>query len=263
MSTAVREAFEAASEIIDRAYREHQPSHVFGMYSGGHDSLVSTHVASTFAHFNRAVHINTTIGIAETRRAVRSTSETLGWNLLELFPPRSYRDICLEHGMPGPGAHLYCYTRLKERCIEKLVRDHKRHRKDRIMIITGVRAHESKRRMGNVEEVYRRGAQVWVAPCIGLTSETKEAYIAEHRLPRNPVVDEIGMSGECLCGSFAEPGEFQIVADAYPETGAEIREIQAACAVRGVHAQWGVRPQKVDRHTLPLCFNCEARKVPA
>lgn len=246
-----------ARAIIDRAIREHQPSHIFAMYSGGHDSLVSTHVAKSMCKVSAAVHINTTIGIEETRVHVRSSAPMLGLKLLELFPPTSYRELCLEHGMPGPGAHIYCYTMLKERCIRQLVRDHKEQYSDRIMLVTGVRRHESRRRMGNVVDIQRVGAQLWVAPCIEFTSDDKEAYIALHGLPRNPVVDAIGMSGECMCGSFAEKGEFDIVSDAFPKTRAEIEAIKAACLSRGVHAQWGTRPPKVDRHTLPLCFNCD------
>jgi 3'-phosphoadenosine 5'-phosphosulfate sulfotransferase (PAPS reductase)/FAD synthetase len=143
--------------------------------------------------------------------------------------------------------------------VDQLVRERKRRRHDRMLLINGVRRHESRRRMGNVIDIQRRGSQVWVAPCIEWTSADKEAYIAEHNLPRNPVVDAIGMSGECLCGSFASPGELEEVGEHFPATRALIDSIAAACAERGVHAQWGKRPTKVDRHTLPLCFNCDRR----
>src|SRR3954469_10283546 len=96
----------SAARILRRAVEEHRPTHVFALYSGGHDSLLSTHVAKTFVDVTAAVHINTTIGIEETREHVRASTPLLGLRLIELFPPKSYRDLCLEHGMPGPGAHL-------------------------------------------------------------------------------------------------------------------------------------------------------------
>lgn len=268
----VEEMTARARSILGKAIFDYQPRAVFGLFSGGHDSLCSTSIAASFLNdFTAAAHINTTIGVKETRLYVRAAAETLGWKLVEKYPPQSYRDICVEHGMPGPGAHLFCYTRLKERCVRELVREQKVDRNDRVILVTGVRVHESKRRMGNVVEVDRRGAQVWVAPCLEWTDEDKEAYIAALNLPRNPVVDEIGMSGECLCGSFAEPGELDIVSEAFPQTRAEIEEIKAACRERGVHAEWGQRPPKVDKHTyplglpepeaLPMCHNCQARKA--
>lgn len=261
---------DSAEAIIRRAIAEHRPTHIFALYSGGHDSLIALQAAKTFCKVDAAVHINTTIGIEETRKHVRTSTPALGLPLLELFPPVSFRDICLQHGMPGPGAHLYCYTRLKERCIEKLVREHKRKHFDRIMLITGVRRHESRRRMGNVEDISRSGAQLWVAPCIEFTTDDKESYIDQEDLPRNPVVEAIGMSGECMCGTFAGPNELGIVAEHFPATAGEIDEIQQACAERGVHAVWGTRPPKVDKYTLPLpgipralpmCANCAPRKA--
>jgi 3'-phosphoadenosine 5'-phosphosulfate sulfotransferase (PAPS reductase)/FAD synthetase len=251
-----------AFALLDAAIREHNPSHVFAGYSGGHDSLVSTHIAAQHPRFSGVFHANTTIGIEETRLHMRATCERFDWPLKEYYPPESYRDMCLKYGFPGPGAHMFCFIKLKERSIKSLVRDHKTGRKDRIMLVTGARASESKRRMGHVEIVQRDGALVWVAPCIDFTDDEKEAYIAEHNLPRNPVVDAIGMSGECLCGAFANNGkrtqheELAIIGEHFPKTANLIAEITQACKDAGVHAQWGARPPK-DTKTMPLCFHCE------
>lgn len=249
--------------MLDAAIRQYNPSHVFAGYSGGHDSLVSTHIASQHPRFSGVFHANTTIGIAETRAHMRATCQQFGWELKEYYPPRSYKEMCVQYGFPGPGAHRYCYINLKERSIMSLLRDHKTHRKDRVMLVTGVRAAESERRVGNVEVVRRQGALVWVAPCIDFTDDDKESYINEHNLPRNPVVEQIGMSGECLCGAFANNGkrtqheEMAIIGEHFPETAALIAEIKSACEAAGVHAQWGTRPPK-DTKTMPLCFHCEA-----
>jgi 3'-phosphoadenosine 5'-phosphosulfate sulfotransferase (PAPS reductase)/FAD synthetase len=251
-----------AHRIIDEALRLHPASHVFGMFSGGHDSLCSSHVASLHPAFSGVAHINTTIGVEETHQFVRETSARHGWVLKEYTPPVSYRDIVLKHGFPGPGAHLFMYTRLKERCVQYLVRDHKTHWKDRIGLVTGVRLSESVRRMGNVEPISRNGGQLWIAPCLHWSDEDKDLYIERYQLVRNPVVERMCMSCECMCGAFATEGELTALRYEYPDTAAEIEQLQIDAAKAGVHAVWGTRPPgKRKNPTMGgmLCSDCNQR----
>lgn len=253
-----------AKDILCRAIREFNPSHVFAMLSGGHDSLCASHIASQHPRFSGAVHINTGIGVEETRQFVRDTSLHLGWPLKEYQSHISYRSIVLEHGFPGPAGHSFIYRRLKERCIERLVREHKTHRRDRIVLVTGCRRAESERRMGTAVDIRRQGARVWTAPIINWLPEDKNDYIASHGLKRNRVVDTLCMSGECLCGAFAKPGEIVEIEAAYPKAAAVIRELESAARDAGVHAKWGTRPpQKPDprQGSMDLCWSCEAMRA--
>ena len=238
LSSAVKEGL----DIIDQALAEHHITHVFGMFSGGHDSICSTALLSLHPAFSGAVHINTTIGIKETREFVRETSADLGWNLKEYFPPVSYRDIVLKHGFPGPGGHRFMYTRLKERCVRTIVREHKEKRMDRIGLVTGVRLSESTRRMGHVAPIQREGAQLWIAPILKWSDDDKRGFMESMGLPRNPVVDRLCMSGECLCGAFARKEEFAELQALYPEAAAEILELEGMAQQAGVHHKWGTRP---------------------
>jgi 3'-phosphoadenosine 5'-phosphosulfate sulfotransferase (PAPS reductase)/FAD synthetase len=253
-----------AAAILDEAVRKFDPSHMFALFSGGHDRLCSSHVTSLHPNFSGAAHINTTIGIEETRRFVRKTSEELGWNLKEYYPPVSYRDIILKQGFPGPGGHRYMYTRLKERCIRQLIREHKVKFHDRILLVTGVRAQESKRRMGHVVPINQEGVRVWVSPIINWSSEDKWNYIERYGLKQNPVVNKLCMSGECLCGAFAHPGELAEIRESFPDTAAYIEKLQEEAAAAGVHAKWGTRPpgkrkQKSDM-TGTMCWSCDAKR---
>lgn len=249
------------SLVILDAAMQYEPSHVFALFSGGHDSLCSTAITAMHPRFSGAVHINTTIGIEETRQFVIDSCKREGWPLKEYFPPVSYEDICKKHGMPGPGAHLYCYTRLKERCIQQLTREHKTHLHDRIVLSTGVRRSESVRRMGHVMQIKREGVRVWVAPIIDWSDDDKNAFMIQRKLIRNPVVDAINMSGECLCGAFSRNGELSLIAENFPQTADKIRAIEAACRDRGVHSIWGARPPKArSPKNMELCFSCEAKR---
>lgn len=248
--------------IIDEALQLHPASHLFGMFSGGHDSLCSSHVTSLHPAFSGVAHINTTIGVEETHQFVRDTSARYGWGLVEYTAPVSYRDIVLKHGFPGPGGHLFMYTRLKERCVQFLVRDHKTHWKDRIGLVTGVRLSESVRRMGNVEPISRNGGQLWIAPILHWTDEDKALYMERFQIVRNAVVDDMCMSCECLCGAFAKEGELTALRYHYPETAKLIEGLQEEAAEAGVHAAWGTRPpgkRKAPTMGGMLCSDCNQR----
>lgn len=257
-----------AERVLDVAIRRHRPVAVFGMFSGGHDSLCATHVASQHPAFTAAVHVNTGIGITETREFVRQTASAQGWPLLEYRAEdqdQRYDDIVLQHGFPGPFGHRKMYNRLKERAIRQLTRDYKVGGRGRILLITGVRKKESTRRMGTVQTINREGARVWAAPLAEWSSTDKNRYMQEHTLPRNPVVDLLHMSGECLCGAFAKPGELDYIEMCgFREVVDRIRNLEARAREAGVPCRWGHRPpKKVDPAQIdvtgPLCHGCDFR----
>ena len=62
-------------------------------------------------------------------------------------------------------------------------------------------------------------------------------YFAHYGVPRNPVVDLIHKSGECLCGAFAKPNELREIEYWYPEVGKRIRDLEAK--VRAAGFPWG------------------------
>jgi 3'-phosphoadenosine 5'-phosphosulfate sulfotransferase (PAPS reductase)/FAD synthetase len=263
----------ASQEILDAKYAEHQPVAIYLMFSGGHDSLTATHVGATWAqergHPFEVCHINTGIGIEQTRQFVRQTCWEQGWNLRELRADRKeqeYEWIVTHTGFPGPGGHSYMYRRLKERKVERLVREAKvgHSRMSRVMLVTGMRRAESVRRMAHGDIHFRRGGQAWTAPLEHWSKTDCNAYIDWHDLPRNEVVDLLHMSGECLCGSFARVDEMQDLEHWFPEEATRIHELEAIVESLG-HASciWGyaARPNAVNRSqghlTLPLCVVCE------
>jgi 3'-phosphoadenosine 5'-phosphosulfate sulfotransferase (PAPS reductase)/FAD synthetase len=306
---AEREAF----AILDAAYAEHAPVAVYGLLSGGHDSLNSCHLLSRRPYFSGAVHINTGIGIEETRQYARDLCRRYGWPLQELRPPLfipvhkcrgpkgcygrnpacqkcggsgiidkrrpgisyqtlpAYEAMVLHFGFPGPAGHGLMYQRLKQRCLEHLIRTTKRAKSDRVMLVTGCRASESTRRMGTTEKVQRQGATVWVAPLLNWSTQDKEEYQARHKLPTNQVAKRLCMSGECLCGAFAKPGELAEIAAVSPKTAAYIRGLQRRAAEADApNCKWGQRPggeqsrrRKKRANGTPLfnlCWTCEANQ---
>lgn len=258
---------EQSRDILTAAIEEHVWSDghmvaaVGALYSGGNDSTVLTHL---FRHdIDCAIHANTGIGIKETRHFVRNTCEEWGVSLIERTSPHErdhYRSLVLTRergkrgqalgGFPGPAMHFKMYARLKERVFE-LVRNMlvSNPRRERVIYIAGRRRDESPRR-AQVPKSERRGSIVFVSPFVNWTKLDLNTYRLRHRLPVNRASATIHMSGECLCGSMASPGEREEIAYWFPGDFEEIAELEALLADRDdipEHRKtwgWGADPAK-------------------
>jgi 3'-phosphoadenosine 5'-phosphosulfate sulfotransferase (PAPS reductase)/FAD synthetase len=191
--------------------------------------------------------------------ATLSTEEFTNW-----LRANGRRDLAAQSpaGFPGPASHRYAYIRLKERQLERLVREAKRHPRDRLMLLTGVRRAESVRRMGTTAPIRRDGAQVWVAPRVDWSNERMRAYRAEHALPQSDVAALLHRSGECNCGAFAAPGEREDMEQLYPTWFDErIGAIEREAVALGIpRCRWGDRAYEVPSEDAgPPCSDCQLR----
>lgn len=254
------------ADIIGKALEEHHPREVFVGFSGGDDSLIAAHWMMNNVPGCKVLHINTGIGIERTREFVRDTCAVYGWLLVEIRAKedcgQDYDEIVKRWGFPGPSSHRLMYIRLKERCVEKLVRDHKQKRSDRILIATGIYKEESRRRAGYGSRVINRnGAQVWVNPFYYWTPDQFREYRQQNAILTNPVSQVLGMSGECLCGAFAHKGEKALIKLVCPETHARIERLEREVRACGFEWGWeGHPPHGGVLNTTPpglLCMGCE------
>lgn len=269
MTTPVEDVVSEAHEILKEAVDTYNPTHVFGLFSGGHDSLCACHIASQHPRFSGVVHINTGTGIPETRDYVIATTEKLGWPLKEYHPPEKdrYENLVLDQGFPGPGHHYKMYQRLKERALRQVMRDHG-NKNRKIVFVGGRRKAESTRRMQNVVHRIETGAKtspssrtVWASVLFNWLPLDKTQYMKAHDLPSNPVVDLLHMSGECLCGAFASVGELEKIRTWFPSVAAGIDELQEKVKDAGKHCKWGVKPPEdkfIDpaQVPMPMCTSC-------
>ena len=244
---------------------------IVGLFSGGNDSTTLAHLfRDRVTHY---AHANTGIGIEQTRQYVRSTCA--GWDvpLLEFGPKagQGYEDLVLGRckpgprgklpvvypgGFPGPAQHGMFFQRLKERQLEQtrnaLVGNPYR---ERVVFLAGRRADESARCKsrtiaGSMRQVERKGSVVWVSPILNWGKLDLNAYRRRFPdVPRNEVSDLLHMSGECLCGCFAHPGELEEVRLWFPEAAAYIDDLmerveaQVPDSVPRAHCRWGWKGQ--------------------
>jgi 3'-phosphoadenosine 5'-phosphosulfate sulfotransferase (PAPS reductase)/FAD synthetase len=274
----VNEKLEKAREILESAIETYQPKHIFSLLSGGHDSMTVTHFSASVLgdRLDAVVHINTGIGIEQTREYVRERCKDFGWKLLEYKAtentkadgtpdPKIYEEWVLKHGFPGPHGHRMMYVNLKQRQIDRLCRDVGATTSEPVMFVSGVRKEESTRRMGNVKVVDVQGRSVWVSPFIEMTGIECSEYMDSHQIPRNEVKDLIHMSGECLCGAFAHPGELKEIELWFPETAAYIRDLEKKARAAGFPWGWEEQPpqwwsdrKKAEKHGQQDAFEEEA-----
>ena len=251
--------------LIEQAIQEHPPVRaVYGLFSGGHDSLTSTSIAAQHEDFTAAVHINTGIGIEDTREFVRETCKEQGWPLIELHSESKYEDLVLNRGgfPQGPKSHSSMYYYLKQRPLDGLIRDTKKHRGDRVVLVTGIRVAESVRRMNAAISVpiRRDGASVWVNPILEWSARDCNIYMEVMRLRRSPVVDLLHRSGECLCGALAREEEIHEIDLWFPTEAKRIHDLEATARACGLkNTRWASRKKWGDNVplTLPMCATCE------
>jgi 3'-phosphoadenosine 5'-phosphosulfate sulfotransferase (PAPS reductase)/FAD synthetase len=234
-----------------------------GLSSGGEDSAVSAAVANEIVDLDFVAYLSTGTGITENEEYVREYARELGIQPWTLGTHESYEKAVQEHGFPGPSRHGIMYIKLKERQIQKLTKV----AGDRELVLwTGVRRSESQRRMGNVESVQEGRRWTWVAPIHDWTKDQCREYLEEHDLPRNPLWDTLGRSGDCFCGCFGSPEEKLDLRAAGCDDHAEwIEELEDRVDIDGKEAMWAwgalsdVEQRAADNSgdsQMTLCSTC-------
>lgn len=178
----------------------HAKSQGVALFSGGYDSLVATYKTMEVDEAaSRVVHMDTGTGIGLNERFVEAVCNEFGWYLVKLRPKRTFWHYAKRLGFPGPSKHSWYYRYLKGHPLEKFSRIYD----EGPYLYTGVRKHESDKRMGRVVGTEEEGDFcVWRRPIMDYRNEDVEAFLVEHDLPKNPVVEEINRSGECYCMAY-------------------------------------------------------------
>lgn len=233
--------------------------------SGGMDSAVSTHVAVRWGPADVIAHLDTGTGIDENEEYVRSFARELGVQCWTLSTQNDYEELVEEHGFPGPSRHSIYYRTLKERQIQKLASKVSGD----LHCWTGVRAFESDRRMRTVEaeDEHDAGRWYWRSPIHDWTKQDCEEYLERFDLPRNPLWDTLGRSGDCFCGCFGSPEEKLDLRAAGCEDHAEwIEDMEESVPIDGHRSRWAwgalsetetrAIDAKDDQGQMTLCSTC-------
>lgn len=266
---------EHPDRLVARVKAEHRPIATFCLFSGGNDSTVLAHRCRD--HYGTLAFIDTTTAVPGVREFVERFANWIGKPLRILeHEGDAYRDLVLgldedrsrvpewkPLGFPGPAQHGRCYNRLKERQLERLLRETKagHPRTARVLYLTGVRRGESLRRRSR-PAITRKGGAVFCNPLIDWTDGEMRAYRAEHHLPESDVAALLHRSGECNCGAFAAPGEREELISLYPTWWNErIAPIEREAEAAGIpRCRWGDRHfEESPADPGEMCSDCQLR----
>lgn len=259
----VRDAWRIVSEAIEAHADEHDVTGRVVLFSGGNDSTVLAHLFRSYA--THAAHANTTVGIEATRQFVRDTAAGWGLPLIERSGPVDYETLVKEQGFPGPAMHGKMYQRLKERALRQVTAEFVSNpRRERVLFIAGRRRKESARR-SSIPEHERRGSVIWASPLANWSSDDMRIYRALSRdVPRNHISERLGMSGECLCGAFAEPGELDRIRTVDPDCASWIERLQEDVRAAGItdhRCKWGWGSHTPDTKPATRGMLCDCHDV--
>lgn len=223
----------------------------YAMFSGGDDSLSMVHKVMSTGDADVVLYLNTNTGLAENYRYVADVCERFGWPLRVESSPVSLAEIGMKYGFPGSAYHNVAYSYLKERQLSRIAGEFD----GKPDFVTGVRKHESDRRMKNVSGDGRRtegkgGRWDWVRPINDWRDGDVDDYREAHDLPRNPIAVQIHRSGDCYCGAYAHRDELLIDlrANGYDRHATWLLSVEARVQIyRGRVAEFERRyPDKAD-----------------
>jgi 3'-phosphoadenosine 5'-phosphosulfate sulfotransferase (PAPS reductase)/FAD synthetase len=203
---------ETPEAIINDLETIHKRTKFYSLFSGGKDSMSTTHWLDSIGKLEAVVHIKTNIGLQMTTDFVEEVCEKQGWKLhiIEPNPKFTYASHVLQYGFPLAGFHRLIMGKLKYKTMRDfaLSIDRKNH-----CLISGVRKFESVRRMGNYPYPIQEDSVLWFGcPMFYKSSEETYRYVHENNLTISPAYSKgLGTSGECMCGSFATGGEKQMI----------------------------------------------------
>jgi len=194
-------------------------------FSGGKDSLVSTHYVLTeledFDIEKYVVFVDTTVMCPITIPYVKDVCAKYGWNLKILRPEPDFWTLAEKRGTPSIKRRWCCYA-LKLKPIFLFIRKLKPQR----AMILGLWRDESPRRAQLPQILYRKkgggsGPSMWVgawsySPIIDWTEKDILNYIKQHNLPFPPHY-RLGIKETCLCGAFVHKKELLIIKALFPE----------------------------------------------
>ena len=252
----------------------------FALFSGGNDSVVSTHVAYNEYDIDYTVYLDTNTGVDENLEHVKDVCESYGWDLAVISSPMTLKEFALGSdtrealGFPGPGVHSWAYQYFKERQLREIAT----HVDGTPRFYTGVRSHESNRRMKNVEGGRVEAERwVWVSPVHDWRDSAMDKYREDHDLPTNPVAEKIGRSGDCYCGAYAHrDSELAELEAHYPDHAEWLKrvekEVQDEIGTDEDYAYWGfgglsekelrAKMANDDMNQMSLCSSCDVPEYP-
>jgi 3'-phosphoadenosine 5'-phosphosulfate sulfotransferase (PAPS reductase)/FAD synthetase len=272
---------EEGGQILNQL-ADRDPDHIYAAVSGGDDSIAALYFALYSPHIelDGILHVDTGIGVPQSREYVEQTAEQLGLECIVIgdenirYPHESYEILVQKFGFPGahPQAHSQIQVNLKDKPFNRFAE----HLDGELALISGVRKSESRRRYDTLSDLTENGIQavnniLWASPIVEFDDTDLKQYKASHDIPENMVVATLNSSGECLC-AYEDRHRLQDLKVFYPEVARQICELEfkvleqvARGEVKPEYALWchgsvkqGEYDARIDNQQATIsCADCE------
>lgn len=223
------------------------PKPGYALFSGGKDSFTATDVVAEADMLKGCVLIDTGIAADTWKDDVIAICEKMNWPYKIVPTNVRYEWFVWKFGFPGPGMHKYVMRYLKGRAVAQWKQQHNGE-----ILISGVRSEESNRRGHSAKyESTWEGVKVY-APIVNWSTEETIKHGMERNYQKPRTYYTLGISGDCLCGAFAQEHEPEAMAEHCPKVFNRICSMQA----KGSYT-WGQRSIDGVDKTLPLFGEAE------
>ena len=212
---------------------------------------------------DEVLYCKTGIGLEENFGYVLETCNKYGWhlNIEEPEPRFSYENYVKRWGFPSPQNHSVVMGWLKWFSMRRFERN---HRDEGIAFISGGRNKESSRRFRTHKEAIERPEGdknlCFVKPLFDWKTSEVMKYVADNGLKLYPVYETLHLSGDCLCGAFAEPHESKLISIFHPQMAQKIKALEETYGGRWGHGNGGMSMRgALKEQTLDslVCYECK------
>ena len=277
-------------EILDYTLSIGHNSFYVG-YSGGKDSgIVLDLVATKYPNFFKGViYVDTGIGTDDTKNFVIKFCKEKNYPLHILSPenvtakgkgnlangqPFNYENLVKTFGFPKQSFHNNTMAWLKYYPMRAFI-DSRWEKGERPALISGVRKNESARRKHASKytscPLDKSDSIIFVKPIYYKTNSWVSEYWIKTGMKKSPCYNTIHLSGDCLCGCFADSKELKLIEMFHPEVFKKIKDLEKLIDKEGTknarkNKTWGngsfnttdiENQQTLDSHVESLvCNDC-------
>lgn len=222
----------------------------YALLSGGKDSTLTAYEMHMEGRLAGCIYIDTSIGLAETKDYVVKVCARYGWKLYVTQGYRTYEQYVRKAGFPHYQQHNMVMHVLKADAIKRAISRIKQETGEIPLLFSGVRIRESRNRSKWVKARGKLFNAEVENPIANLSDGEVWRRIKEYDIPLNPSYETIGISGDCLCGSFSTLPEKQLLRLYYPYMAEEISRLESVAA----GSSWKIR---IWGNTLSSICNLE------
>jgi 3'-phosphoadenosine 5'-phosphosulfate sulfotransferase (PAPS reductase)/FAD synthetase len=202
------------------------------------------------------VALDTGINVPEWRPTLEKMCAKEGWPLEVFSTDESYEDLVRKYGFPGVSKHKWMVDYLKGRGVVKFRKAH-----PDAPLASGVRVAESSRRSLSTLPISKWEGVTIYAPILYWTTSDVWKYVKERGYERPQSYTNLGISGDCLCGSFAAEWERDAIKKHYPSIDERLKVLEADPCVQAHkrRACWGWSKKRLHQKTgveALICVEC-------